>query len=156
MKFAKISPTLRGALTQNIITFTLITVFMTFVLVFVRGEHWQTATAWGMGTGAVSFVWYIIRFYRSSPRNIYITEDGILMYYKDKRKEKIRWHEILRATYSDRGGGNWSLLLPSKNIHLWDDGFSSADWDLLYTTLESNTESIDESETAKQTHSDDA
>ncbi len=76
--------------------------------------------------------------------------------YKDRRVEKIRWHEILRATYSDRGGGKWSLQLRRKNIRLWDDGFSSADWDLLSTALESNTESIDEPETAQQTHSGDA
>lgn len=133
MKTETFTPTFAAALLENVLVFIGMIVGVPVAMLSRGGSHPGMTVAygvkWGLVGGIIAFLYYTMSFILRVPRTVVVSDDRLLLRWRNGTETPVRWEDVRRAVFRARWGYRWKFFLDGSAPILWGDGLSAATWE---------------------------
>ena len=140
METETFTPGFAAALLENMVVSLGIVIIVPIIMLARSGAHRGMTIAYAVGTGLIAAIllllYYTIRFLVRVPKQIAISESGLLFGWRNGAETAVRWDDVRRAVFRARWGYRWKFFLDDSSPILWGDGFSAVTWEKMSDLVE--------------------
>ena len=140
MKTDSFTPSFISALLENVIVLIGIVIGAPIVMLSRKATHPGMTMAYALKAGLIGgviwFLYYTVRFVLRVPGEIIVSEDDLLLRWRNGTETRVRWDDVRRAVFRVRWGYRWKFFLDDARPILWGDGFSAATWERMSDLVE--------------------
>jgi hypothetical protein len=140
METKSFTPRFRTALFENVLVLVGMIIGVPLALLARSGSHRGMtitfAITWGLIGGAVAFLFYTVRFFMRAPKEIVVSQDELLLRWRNGSETRVLWSAVRRAVFRARWGYHWKFFLDGSASILLDDGLSATIWERISDLVE--------------------
>ena len=132
MKAQSFHPSLASELREDAVVMAMMILAVPVLLYLRSWSHpsftWRFALITGLVGGVLTFAFYVLRFLIRAPRDLLLSDIGIVLTLRNGTKREIRWDDIREAVLKTRWGARWQLQVGDTTMVVSGDGFSNKVW----------------------------